>query len=236
MWRRLRSEGPSRLAWCWFVVALFASLGANVATAGFLDLTDPPAPLRLGIAGWPALAFLGGTLLAHSSTTEPEPVPPAPVADPSDAEQPVPEAVSAPDAAPAPEATASAAPVPSVPAVLVDHARKVADECRARTGSPIDPDTLRSRLGVPPRRPAPPRRRHRRPTRLTRRETPAMPARDNFHSVMRIGPVQIGTHRDRNGRTMHAAVCTADRCGWSADYSSQTAAQLAARTHRCTVR
>lgn len=151
-WRRLRSEGPSRLAWCWFVVALFASLGANIATAGFLDLTDPPAPLRLGIAGWPALAFLGGTLLAHASAAEPEsePVPPAPVADTSDAEQPVPEAVAAPDAAPAPEATASAAPVPPVPAVLVDHARKVADEYRARTGSPIDPDTLRSRLGVPP--------------------------------------------------------------------------------------
>ncbi|MCX5184356.1 DUF2637 domain-containing protein [Streptomyces sp. NBC_00268] len=151
-WRRLRSEGPSRLAWCWFVVALFASLGANIATAGFLDLTDPPAPLRLGIAGWPALAFLGGTLLAHASAAEPEPepVPAAPVADASDVEQPVPEAVAVPDVAPAPEATASAAPVPPVPAVLVDHARKVADEYRARTGSPIDPDTLRSRLGVPP--------------------------------------------------------------------------------------
>lgn len=81
-WRRLRSEGPSRLAWCWFLVALFASLGANVATAGFLDLADPPAPLRLGIAGWPALAFLGGTLLAHSSGEEkPEPAPTATVAD-----------------------------------------------------------------------------------------------------------------------------------------------------------
>ncbi|MFF3951553.1 mobile element transfer protein, partial [Streptomyces sp. NPDC001902] len=56
-----------------------------------------------------------------------------------------------------------------------------------------------------------------------------MPARDFFHSVMRIGPVQIGTHRGRNGTTKHAAVCTNDRCGWSADYSSQSAAQLAAR-------
>ncbi|TYR35295.1 SpdA protein, partial [Streptomyces parvus] len=37
-----------------------------------------------------------------------------------------------------------------VPAVLIDHARKVADEYRTRTGSPIDTDTLRSRLGVPP--------------------------------------------------------------------------------------
>ncbi|MFG3291682.1 DUF2637 domain-containing protein [Streptomyces sp. NPDC048179] len=153
-WRRLRSEGPSRLAWCWFVVALFASLGANVATAGFLDLTDPPALLRLGIAGWPALAFLGGTLLAHSSPpepeTEPEATPPAPVPDTPNAEQSAPEAVPAPDTAPAPEVTTAATPVPPVPAALVDHARKVADEYRARTGSPIDSDTLRSRLGVPP--------------------------------------------------------------------------------------
>ncbi|MFI0962211.1 DUF2637 domain-containing protein [Streptomyces sp. NPDC021080] len=150
-WRRLRSEGPSRLAWCWFVVALFASLGANIATAGFLDLADPPAPLRLGIAGWPAVAFLGGTLLAHSSAVEPESeaetVPPASAVEAPDAEQFMPEAAPAPTALPALEVMAAAAP--PVPAVLVDHARKVADEYRARTGSPIDPDTLRSRLGVP---------------------------------------------------------------------------------------
>ncbi|MGX1130769.1 hypothetical protein RKD49_002959 [Streptomyces glaucescens] len=163
-WRRLRSEGPSRLAWCWFVVALFASLGANVATAGFLDLTDPPAPLRLAIAGWPALAFLGGTLLAHSSAGEQESLPSAPAADTEPlAQLPVPgdEAVSAtevvPEPAPAlPESpTASdqapaTPPAPPVPAVLVDHARKVAEEYRTRTGSPIDTETLRSRLGVPP--------------------------------------------------------------------------------------
>ncbi|MGW2635370.1 DUF2637 domain-containing protein [Streptomyces sp. NPDC001348] len=162
-WRRLRSEGPSRLAWCWFVVALFASLGANVATAGFLDLADPPALLRLGIAGWPALAFLGGTLLAHSSATEPGPVPSAPVADAEEAvppaEQRVPvaerasvtEAVTEPGEPPAsPDQAPAQEPAPPVPAVLVDHARKVADEYRTRTGAPIDTDTLRSRLGVPP--------------------------------------------------------------------------------------
>ncbi|MFF5898304.1 DUF2637 domain-containing protein [Streptomyces argenteolus] len=153
-WRRLRSEGPSRLAWCWFLVALFASLGANVATAGFLDLADPPAPLRLGIAGWPALAFLGGTLLAHSSGhAESAPVPPATVADAEDiGPVPVPDAVPAPS--PAEEAGTPQAlpspPTPQVPTALVDHARKVADEYRTRTGSPIDTDTLRSRLGVPP--------------------------------------------------------------------------------------
>ncbi|MFE8008597.1 DUF2637 domain-containing protein [Streptomyces sp. NPDC057418] len=155
-WRRLRSEGPSRLAWCWFLIALFASLGANVATAGFLDLADPPAPLRLGIAGWPALAFLGGTLLAHSPG-KPEPVPPGAVTETKDAGPTrVPDAALIPSPADEPPATTalSSPPAPSpdrpVPAVLIDHARKVADEYRTRTGSPIDTDTLRSRLGVPP--------------------------------------------------------------------------------------
>ncbi|WP_354597505.1 DUF2637 domain-containing protein [Streptomyces sp. JL1001] len=157
-WRRLRNEGPSRLAWCWFLIALFASLGANVATAGFLDLADPPAPLRLGIAGWPALAFLGGTLLAHSSgKAEPEPVPPAAVTDTEDVGPTrVPDAAPIPSQADEPPATKALPsppapyPDPPVPAVLIDHARKVADEYRTRTGSPIDTDTLRSRLGVPP--------------------------------------------------------------------------------------
>lgn len=62
-----------------------------------------------------------------------------------------------------------------------------------------------------------------------------MPARDFFHSISRVGPVEIGTHRDRLGRTRHAAVCTTDGCGWSSDYSSRAAATLAARTHRCRV-
>ncbi|MFJ3643324.1 DUF2637 domain-containing protein [Streptomyces sp. NPDC090108] len=152
-WRRLHSEGPSRLAWCWFVIALFASLGANIATAGFLDLTDPPALLRLGVAGWPALAFLGGTLLAHSAGAEPESAVPVPVPDTPNTEPRLAEAlVPEPHADPAPVEAERPAPVPppAVPAVLVDHARKVADEYRARTGAPIDTDTLRSRLGVPP--------------------------------------------------------------------------------------
>ncbi|MFD7262907.1 mobile element transfer protein [Streptomyces sp. NPDC059874] len=61
-----------------------------------------------------------------------------------------------------------------------------------------------------------------------------MPARINFRSLMKIGPVQIGTYRDR-GRNKDTAVCTTDGCGWSSDYSSSTAAQLAARSHRCRV-
>ncbi|MGW5463093.1 DUF2637 domain-containing protein [Streptomyces sp. NPDC003996] len=153
-WRRLRSEGPSRLAWSWFVIALFASLGANIATAGFLDLANPPALLRLGIAGWPALAFLGGTLLAHSSEHR-EPQPPTPAApDPAPHTEPDPIPDPEPDAAPvtanedAP-ALPAADPAPAVPAVLVEHARKVAADHQARTGTRIDTETLRARLGVP---------------------------------------------------------------------------------------
>lgn len=161
-WRRLRSDGPSRLAWCWFVIALVASLGANVATAGLLDLTDVPAWLRILVAAWPALAFMGGTLLAHSATDRvPEPpAPPAPATQPNPEPvtetepEPVPEPIAAVDDTPAlpvaEPAPAEPAPAVPIPAALVDHARKVADDHRARTGSPIDTDTLRARLGVPP--------------------------------------------------------------------------------------
>ncbi|MFF9057902.1 DUF2637 domain-containing protein [Streptomyces sp. NPDC014882] len=136
-WRRLRSGGSKAAGWCWFLVALTASLGANVATAGLLDLDAVPAWLRILVAGWPAVAFLGGTLLAHGPTAEPEAVP-------------------APTPAPAPERPAVEAapepppsPVTPVPPALVTHARKVADDHRARTGTPIDTPTLRARLGVP---------------------------------------------------------------------------------------
>ncbi|MFF3319351.1 DUF2637 domain-containing protein [Streptomyces sp. NPDC003035] len=143
-WRRLRSDGSSRLAWCWFLVSLFASLGANVATAGFLDLADPPAWLRFGVAGWPAVAFLGGTLLAHSPTPTVE----------SDTEPAESEYVSKCNAVaePEPDPAQSVREIASditVPAALVEHARKVAADHHSRTGQPIDTDTLRARLGVP---------------------------------------------------------------------------------------
>ncbi|MDQ8706663.1 DUF2637 domain-containing protein [Streptomyces sp. LHD-70] len=149
-WRRLRSVGPSRLAWCWFLIALVASLGANVATAGFLDLEHPPAWLRFGVAGWPALAFLGGTLLAHTpgrvADEEPVAVQPAQVA-PTASEPEDPPSVGIGARAPGEPAVTDA--TPPVPAALVAHARKVAEAHQARTGTAIDPDTLRARLGVP---------------------------------------------------------------------------------------
>ncbi|MFD7872908.1 DUF2637 domain-containing protein [Streptomyces sp. NPDC059766] len=138
-WRRLRSGTGKAAAWCWFVIALAASLGANVATAGLLDLADVPAWLRILVAGWPAVAFLGGTLLAHSAPDLAEVID-----DQEDEPEPAPEAPTPP----AIEAPAERPPVP-VPTALVDHARKVAAEHHTRTGTPIDTPTLRARLGVP---------------------------------------------------------------------------------------
>ncbi|MFD9256865.1 DUF2637 domain-containing protein [Streptomyces sp. NPDC059538] len=148
-WHRLRSlrdaGEPSRSAWSWFAVALAASLGANVATAGLLDLRDVPDWLRILVAGWPALAFLGGTLLVHRPTS---PSAPEPVSDP--ATEPMVERVTEPgvqaDELPVLPAAARA---PTVPPALVAHAQKIADDHRTRTGSDIDTETLRARLGVP---------------------------------------------------------------------------------------
>ncbi|MFF1722429.1 DUF2637 domain-containing protein [Streptomyces sviceus] len=154
-WRRLRSGTAKAAAWCWFVIALTASLGANVATAGLLDMTDVPAWLRILVAGWPAVAFLvagwpavaflGGTLLAHSA--------PKAATDENSAElvedqEDEPEATPDPPVQPITESTPPTPPVP-VPVALVDHARKVAAEHHTRTGTRIDTPTLRARLGVP---------------------------------------------------------------------------------------
>ncbi|MFD7489039.1 DUF2637 domain-containing protein [Streptomyces mirabilis] len=141
-WRRLRTGDAKAAAWCWFVIALTASLGANVATAGLLDLDQVPAWLRILVAGWPAVAFLGGTLLAHSTPARHEDT--EDEQDQEDAPDPTPElpAQLVPEPTPAPPAVA-------VPAALVEHARKVAAEHRTRTGTAIDTPTLRARLGVP---------------------------------------------------------------------------------------
>ncbi|ARI53372.1 SpdA protein [Streptomyces sp. S8] len=161
-WRRMRTTADNRAAWAWFIIALAASLGANVATAGLLDLNDVPAWLRILVAGWPALAFLGGTLLVHTPTTAPADPDPVPAAAPpaAPATEPVPDVTveRAPDPAPElpPAPTTEPAPVPvptpapaAVPPALLDHARKLADTHHATTGNRIDSATLRARLGVP---------------------------------------------------------------------------------------
>jgi hypothetical protein len=165
-WRRMRTDAGNRDAWLWFAIALVASLGANVATAGLLDMQAVPPWLRILVAGWPAIAFLGGTLLAHSHVAAPEPEPVTVLGHAEESEpdiaverapDPVPELPPAADvpeepgqepeeAAPAPAASAMAAPVPPA---LLDHARKIAEAHRVQTGTVIDAATLRSRLGVP---------------------------------------------------------------------------------------
>ncbi|MFF5156053.1 DUF2637 domain-containing protein [Streptomyces sp. NPDC000348] len=157
VWRRLRTE-RSGLAWFWFLVALVASLGANVATAGLLDLEHVPAWLRIVVAGWPALAFLGGTLLAHqpakrpsAPASEPE-LRPAPVVDQPEESAPIPEPVpqiTTPEPAPALPEVGMPATTPAVPPALIDHARKLAADHRTRTGADMDTATLRARLGIP---------------------------------------------------------------------------------------
>ncbi|MET8248242.1 DUF2637 domain-containing protein [Streptomyces sp. NPDC005202] len=147
-WRRLRASDAKAAGWCWFVIALAASLGANVATAGLLDMHQVPAWLRILVAGWSAVAFLGGTLLAHTAPTttdEPNAEAPKDIENQEDA----PEASPEPPAQPAPVELPPERPAVPVPAALVEHARKVANEHRTRTGTPIDVPTLRARLGVP---------------------------------------------------------------------------------------
>jgi hypothetical protein len=172
-WRRMRQQqrvgqaaGGPRL---WFLVALAASLGANVATAGLLDLDQVPAWLRVTVAGWPAIAFFGGTLLAHAPHAPETPAAPAPSTADTPAEpHAVPSAVdqldrealpaSSTDPGSAPELTAepvatpapASAPAVALPPALVDRVRALADEHRSTTGHPADPDAVRARLGLPP--------------------------------------------------------------------------------------
>ncbi|AKN70671.1 SpdA protein [Streptomyces sp. PBH53] len=167
-WRRMRQQqragqaaGSPRL---WFLVALAASLGANVATAGLLDLDHVPASLRVIVAGWPAVAFFGGTLLAHAphgadASAVPEPLTVARSEEGATAlaavDAPAPDVLPVP----APESTTvepetvpapSPGPAVALPPVLIDRVRALADEHRSATGRPADPDAIRTRLGLPP--------------------------------------------------------------------------------------
>ncbi|WNI28599.1 DUF2637 domain-containing protein [Streptomyces sp. ITFR-6] len=96
-WRRMRTGEERRdkgMAWFWFLLSLATSLGANVGTSGVLDLSALPTWLRILVAGWPAVAFLGGSLLVHDA--KPAEVTEAPTEGPQ-------EAVGAPDEEPEPQ-------------------------------------------------------------------------------------------------------------------------------------
>lgn len=158
-WRRMREAqraglpaGGPRL---WFLVALAASLGANVATAGLLDLDDVPASLRVVVVSWPAVAFFGGTLLAHTPRTPKDPAASAPSETVFTVDAPERDVLppSTEPVAEEPDTGLGAAPAPvptiALPPALVDRVQALAEEHRAATGQPADPDAVRARLGLP---------------------------------------------------------------------------------------
>ena len=73
-WGRMQSEDAAQRkgAWFCFGLARTASLAANIGTAGVLDLASLPTALRVVLGAWPAVAFLGGTLLFHARKTHAE--------------------------------------------------------------------------------------------------------------------------------------------------------------------
>ncbi|MFE3636021.1 mobile element transfer protein [Streptomyces sp. NPDC059168] len=60
-----------------------------------------------------------------------------------------------------------------------------------------------------------------------------MAAYRRFRDVRRFGPVTVGTYHNGRGQTRHTAACTAPGCGFSTEHRDRSAAELAARTHRC---
>jgi hypothetical protein len=103
-WKRLREAEagePVAAPRLWFWLSLAASMSANVATAGVVDLDNPPALLRVLVAAWPVLAFFGGSLLVHSRKTHAEvtdETPQEPAGEPAEAlaEEEAPETVGEP--------------------------------------------------------------------------------------------------------------------------------------------
>lgn len=142
----------------WWAIALtvtgsLGSIGLNVAGVG----SRQPL-LHYVVAAVPPFAALlaFGALMRQVHRLIPDTQPPAEPAAPVQAAAPVTLERADPDPTPARElpAAPAAAPVPappvSVPAALIEHARKVAHAHHAATGTPIDTATLRARLGVPP--------------------------------------------------------------------------------------
>lgn len=126
------ATGIKALTWCWFLLALTASLAANVVATGGRD------PLSLAVGVWPAVAFLGCTLLGHSSPATA--VPTRHTVEHVTVER---LTVDTPGQSQGSESR------PEVPDALLAFARRIATEHHAAHGAPIDPATLRTRLGVP---------------------------------------------------------------------------------------
>ncbi|MGW6011447.1 mobile element transfer protein [Streptomyces sp. NPDC055210] len=57
---------------------------------------------------------------------------------------------------------------------------------------------------------------------------------NRFFNVIRIGPVKVGSFNNGRGQTRHTTACTAPNCGFATEHGERSAAELTARTHRCT--
>jgi len=149
-----RAKHPVFLPWACFLMALGASLAANIIATGGRD------PLSIAVGVWPAIAFLGCTLLGHVDNDTPTTkqattgiVEPS-TQDRTTIERTTIDRLTVESPVPAAQITAPVIPaLPAVPSVspdLLAYASKVATDHQDRHGEPISLDTLRTRLGVPP--------------------------------------------------------------------------------------
>ncbi|MFJ9854304.1 DUF2637 domain-containing protein [Streptomyces sp. NPDC101150] len=145
----------------WWAVGLtvagsLGSISLNVAGVGVgapvLDYIVAAVPPSAALLAFGALMRQVHTLVLD----QPQHTEPTPAAEPVTVER---EAAPQPVEVPALEPQPEAAPVPEpkpmsagpvVPPALLDHAQRIADTHRTTTGAPIDTETLRARLGLPP--------------------------------------------------------------------------------------
>lgn len=138
--RRARKSGePAGWCWFWFLVALAASLSANVASCG-----PHPSLMRVAVAVWPAVAFFATTLIGHASArTMPEVVPePVAVPEPEPEVQTVPE----PEAEVAPQPEAEPEAVPDLEAEPVDDLTPRRKRKRSKGSGGIPEDYISAAL------------------------------------------------------------------------------------------
>ncbi|MFB4318124.1 DUF2637 domain-containing protein [Actinomadura sp. 21ATH] len=155
----------ARLSWPTLVLVggILLSLAANLAQAepsvwGWLSAATPAGAFLVAVSmlerrasgPWPAPSAV--------PSSDAMPVPPSfgrpdvPAPSPAVADEPRPEPAPVPDEQdeqtkiPVPAAASAPAPGPAAP--LLDFARRVAEEHRAKHGRPITRDALRGRLGV----------------------------------------------------------------------------------------
>jgi hypothetical protein len=139
-----RAKRPALLPWFWFLLSLAASLAANVIATGGRD------PLSIAIGVWPAVAFLGCTLIGHTQT---EPTSSRTTIERTTIDRLTVETPTAVEQVPAPPPVVAIAPagpplLPPVAPDLLAYARTLAVEHEERHGEPITATALRDRLGV----------------------------------------------------------------------------------------